>query len=83
MEPRVRSAGPDKLLRLETGFRDQLPPPDQSRLDQARRAGARCPAKRNASCQADAALSAVLESDLMGAFAEYVCARETAAAAPH
>jgi hypothetical protein len=82
VEPRVRSAKPDELLRLETGFRDQLSAPDRSRLDQARRGGARCTAKSGASCQADAALSAVVDSDLLGAFAEYVCARETAAAAP-
>ena len=91
MVPRVRSAGPDELMRLETGFRDQLPPPDRSRLDQARaraqaqaqRGGAgRCDARGGASCQADAALSAILDSGQMGAFTEYVCARETAAIAP-
>jgi hypothetical protein len=82
MEPKVRAAGPDELLRLETGFRGQLSTTDRSKLDQARRGGARCGADSGADCQANAGLSAVVDSDLLGAFAEYVCARETAAAAP-
>ena len=79
MEPKVRSASPDALTRLETGFRSQLPPTDRSRLDQARRAGARCGKDAAASCQANAQLSAIVDTDLVGAFADYVCARETAA----
>jgi len=80
MEPKVRAAGPDELLRLETGFRDQLSAQDRSRLEAAQRSGGpRCDAESGASCQADAGLSAIGGSDLLGAFAEYVCARETAA----
>jgi len=81
MEPRVRSARPDELLRLETGFRDQLPAPERSRLEQARRTGgARCGSGSGASCQANATLSAIVDNGLLRAFADYVCARETAAA---
>jgi hypothetical protein len=79
MEPKVRSASPDEMTRLETGFRDQLSPQDRSRLDQARHAGARCGKGAAADCQPNAQLSAIVDTDLVGAFAEYVCARETAA----
>jgi hypothetical protein len=82
VEPRVRSARPEELMRLETGFREQLSAPNRSRLDQAqaraqRSGGARCGAG-DARCQAHAGLSAILDGDQMGAFALYVCAHETA-----
>jgi hypothetical protein len=81
VEPRIRSAGPEALMRLETGFRDKLAAPNRSRLDQTRRSGgARC-AAGDASCQAHAGLSAILDSGQMGAFALYVCAQAAAAAA--
>jgi hypothetical protein len=86
VEPKVRAASPAALLRLETGFRSQLSAPDRTRLDQARRGGDHCPAGsavgHDANCQSNADLSAILHSDLTGAFAEYVCAKETAADAP-
>lgn len=85
MEPKVRSAGPDELLRLENGFRIQLSPRNRSRLEKARRSShARCGAAPGSapSCQANADLSAILDSDLVGAFADYVCAKETAATKP-
>jgi hypothetical protein len=83
MVPKVQSASPDELLRLTTGFRDQLTALDRSKLNQARRsAGARCGAESPASCQANNELSAILHSDQMGAFVEYVCARETTTGVP-
>jgi hypothetical protein len=82
MEPRVRAAGPDQMLRLESGFRDQLPAENRSRLDQAQRGGGdRCGAG-DASCQATAGLSAIVDSDLVGVFADYLCKRETELVAP-
>ena len=79
MVARIQSAKPGELLRLEAGFRDQLGAPDRSKLEQAQRAGGHCPASGGPSCQAKANLSAIVDSDLVGAFADYVCARETAA----
>lgn len=86
MEPKVRAAGPDELLRLEHGFRIQLSPRNRSRLEKARHTShARCGAAPGGapSCQANADLSAIVDSDLVGAFADYVCKQETAATAPH
>ena len=82
MAPRIQSATPAELLRLEAGFRAQLTAPDRSRLDQAQGAGGHCPASGGPGCQARAQLSAIVDTDLVGAFADYVCAREAATTAP-
>jgi hypothetical protein len=89
MEPRVRAASSGELLRLATGFRDRLSSMNRSRLDKAmedmeamRKDLAGCGPKDGVDCQARANLSAITDSDLMGAFADYVCKRETAAVVP-
>lgn len=78
MVARIESAKPGEMLLLESGFRDQLSATDRSKLDQAQSAGGHCPASGGPSCQAKAGLSAIVDSDLVGAFADYVCAREAA-----
>ena len=78
MVPRIQSVTPAELLRLEAGFRAQLAAEDRAKLDQTQQAGGRCPASGGPSCQARAGLSAIVDSDLLGAFADYVCAREAA-----
>jgi hypothetical protein len=86
MEPKVRAAAPEEIKRLTTGFYDQLSSMNKQRLDKAMedtgamgRDLAGCGPKDSARCQARTHLSAIIDTDLMGAFADYVCARETAA----